>query len=607
MQKTQESVGGLVRNLENDFINGTTTISEYVSYSLYEILNTIDAYLNSKHLTGNEDSLGREKPFFNIVIAIRNIWNRATDLDRKHIRFKSDKSKDEMANYIATIHLQKWMDKENFGQFLNDWGLMLAGYGSAVVKFVKQKGRLIPSVVSWNRLIVDAVSFDDNPVIEVLELTPAQLRKNKAYDQDQVESLIDAVRSRQTTGKQTKDNNDNYVRVYEVHGELPLSYLTGNERDEKTYVQQMHAVSYISGDKKGEYEDFTLVSGREENPYMITHLIKEEGKTLSLGAVQTASEAQWMNNHTIKAIKDQLDLSSKIIFQTADPSFVNQNVLKKIEQGQILITAENKPITHINSQANDITALQNFGQMWKDIAQEQASTPDIMGGNNMPSGTAFRQAAIIQQEAHSNFDMMVENKGLALEQMMRNWITPYLMTKMDTTEEISATLDAYGISKIDKRFVANKAIESYNRKAVKLALGETDEIPDMGLEQQQVKQGLDGEQRYFKPSDIETKTWKEYLKDFEGEARYEITNENTDKQATFDTLNSVFTVLATNPMILQDPNVRLVFNKILTETGRVSPMEIQEAQTAQATVPQMAGQQGSAVAPVSIGSQETAP
>ena len=598
MQKTQESVGGLIRNLENDFINGTTTISEYVSYSLYEVLNTIDAYLNSKHLTGDKDSLEREKPFFNIVLAIRNIWFRATDLDRKHIRFKSDKASDEFANYLATIQLQRWMDKENFGQFLNDWGLMLASYGSAVCKFVKKGGRLVPSVVSWNRLIVDSVSFEDNPVIEILELTPAQLRMNKAYDQDQVENLIDAVRTRQTTGKVNKDNISNYIRLYEIHGQLPLSYLTGKEKDEKTYVEQMHVVSYISGDKKGEYEDFTLVSGRAENPYMLTHLIREDGKTLSLGAVQTASEAQWMNNHTIKNIKDQLDLSSKIIFQTSDPNFVNQNILKKIEQGQILITAKDQPITHVASQANDITSLQNFGMAWKNLAQEQTSTPDILRGENMPSGTAYRQAAIIQQESHSNFEIMKENKGLALEQMMRRWITPHLMTKMDTTKEISADLDAYGIDKIDKRFIRNTAIKEFNSKVVALALEETDEVPNLDQEMQGVKQQLDEqEMRYFKPSDIKTKTWKEYLKDYEGEASYEIVPENTDKEATFTTLSTLFTTVATNPMILQDPNAKMLFNKILSETGRVSPMEIKEMnQTATPAMAQpMAG--GSVAAP----------
>ena len=59
----------LVRKAEQDDLAGGTTISKYVTFSLRENIDKIDAYLNSKHISGELDSLGREKPFFNIVTA----------------------------------------------------------------------------------------------------------------------------------------------------------------------------------------------------------------------------------------------------------------------------------------------------------------------------------------------------------------------------------------------------------------------------------------------------------------------------------------------------------------------------------------------------------
>ena len=80
------TLGQQVRKLETDFISGCGTLmSKYVRTDLYEDINTIYAYLESKHISGEFDSMGREKPFFNIVLASRNIWFRATDLDRKNI------------------------------------------------------------------------------------------------------------------------------------------------------------------------------------------------------------------------------------------------------------------------------------------------------------------------------------------------------------------------------------------------------------------------------------------------------------------------------------------------------------------------------------------
>ncbi|WP_460992121.1 hypothetical protein, partial [Staphylococcus aureus] len=65
-----------------------------------------------------------------------------------------------------------------------------------------------------------------------------------------------------------KDTKSNYIKVYEVHGELPLSYLTEKEKDETTYVQQMHIISFVAS-KQGGYDDFTLYAGREKkNPYL---------------------------------------------------------------------------------------------------------------------------------------------------------------------------------------------------------------------------------------------------------------------------------------------------------------------------------------------------
>jgi len=583
-----------VRKAENDFIFGNTQISKYVQRSMYDDLNQIDAYLNSKHISGDKDALERDKPFFNIVLAARNIWFRATDIDRKNIRIKATNTKEVVPSFLANIHLQNYMKRDAFGQFLNTWGLTLASYGSAVIKFVETDGRLHIMVVPWNTLIVDAISFEDNPVIEVLELTPAQLRKRKGYDQAMVEKLIIAREARTLADKQKKDTKNNYIKVYEVHGELPLSYLTGKDKHNDEYVQQMQVISFVAGKEKGDFDDFTLVSGKErKSPYMITHLIKSEGQTLSIGSVQNLFEAQWMVNHSVKAIKDQLDLASKIIFQTADPNYANKNALSAIESGDIMVydgVRSPNGMTQVNLSSHDITSLTAFKEQWQAVAQEITSTPDILEGKNMPSGTAFRQAAIIQQESHSNFEIMTENKGLYIEQMLREYIIPYLKKQMDTSDEIAATLEAHDISKIDAIYVPNEAIKRFNKKAVDAVINET-QLPDLQAEVQGVKSELSplGNQRFFKPSEIPSTTWKQVLEDLEWEAECEITGENEDKQTILDTLNTVLQTVAANPMILQDPNAKMVFNKILETTGQVSPIEI--SAVPQPVMPVNGGQQ----------------
>jgi hypothetical protein len=602
MEITRESndIGALVRKAEQDFVSGQTQTSKYVQESIFDDINQIEAYLNSKHISGDKDSLNRDKPFFNIVLAKKNITARATDLDRKHIIAKANKSKDLLASYLYTIHLQKWMNQSNFGMFLNIWGDYLAAYNSAVTKFVEQDGEMKAQVIPWNRIICDVIDFDANPVIEVIELTPAQLRMRKGYDKEQVEALINAVSARESLDKMKKDQKSNYIKLYEIHGNLPLSYITGKDTDEEDYVQQMHVMSFVASKEKGGFDDYTLISGREKKtPYMLTWLIPSVDGSISLmGSVKSLFDAQWMVNHSIKAIKDQLDLASKLIFQTSDGNFVGQNALSAIESGDILVTKVNEPLTQLANNSHDITSLQAFGQQWQVLAQELVSTPDIMSGQNMPSGTAWRQAAIIQQEAHGNFELMTENKGLHLERMFRDYVTPYLLKKMNTTEEISTTLDAYGIDKIDAMYISTESAKNFNKKAVDAVLNDT-ELPDLAQEEASAKQNLQemGSMRFIKPSEIDEKTWKDILGEFEGDVVYEITGENRDKQAVMATLSTVFGVIAQNPMILQDPNARMVFNKILEETNAISPLEIAEMKgQPQQPIPQPP--QGQPVAPI---------
>lgn len=571
-----ETIYDLVRKAEQNDQQGSTTISKYVTFDMRENIEKIDAYLNSKHISGDTDDMGREKPFFNIVTAAVNIWYRATDIDCKNIRIKASKAGDTVLSFLGTVHLQQWMRKSNFGQFLNEWGRSLVRYGSTVIKFVEKDGELYAEVIPWNRLIVDPIDFDANPRIEVLELTPAQLRKREGYDQEIVEKLIETKVTRETMEGQNKDNRSEYIKIYEIHGELPLSFLTGKDKDDDTYVQQMHVISFVEGKGKGEFDDFTLVSGREaKDPYMITHLIREDGRTQGIGAVEHLFEAQWMVNHNAKMIKDQLDLASKLIFQTSDGSFVGQNALSNIETGDILIHQANQPLTQINNGSHDIVQSQNILGMWKALGQEITNTPDALMGQNAPSGTAWRQVEAIQQEAHSLFELMTENKGLDIEKMLRHYVLPFLKRQLNNDDEVSATLDAHGIERIDAMYIKNEATRRANDKAVEAILnGEIaqpveEAIPGEQAKVQEELQSLGG-QRFYKPSEV---SWKKEFENFEWDVEVDVTGEAKDNQANMATLTTLYQSLLGDPS--QQAIAKMILGKILEMTGAVSPIELQ--------------------------------
>ena len=548
-------------------------MSKYVRTDLYEDINTIYAYLESKHISGEFDSMGREKPFFNIVLASRNIWFRATDIDRKNIIIKATSLGLTLPTFFLYLHLQDWMRKENFGAFLNNWGLALAGFNSSVVKFVEKNGKLTCVVVPWSKLIVDQINFDDNLKIETLELTEAQLYER--YGKEDVDALVQAAKARETTNKQTRDNKNDYYKLYEVHGKLPLVELTGKEKDTE-YVQQMHVLSFVSSKNQDDQTWFTLYKGKEEkDPYMLTWLIPSEDGSISLnGSVKNLFQAQWMVNHSKLAIKNQLDLSSKLIFQTSDQNFIGQNALSAIETGDILIHTINQPLSAVNNTAHDITALTSFGQEWKALGSELNGISEAMLGVAPKSGTAWRQTEALLQESYSLFEIMTENKGLHIEQMLRRFILPFLMKKMNNNKEVMATLDMQGIKEIEDKYVKNEAVRRYNRNIIDSVLnGQMPDIKDVTQIEQEVRGELNdlGNQRFFKPSEI---NWKKEFENIDlDQIEVEITGESNDTQAMLTTIDKALTIVA-NPTYQQNKQAQYLVNKALTKTGFLSPVEL---------------------------------
>ena len=567
----QETIYDLVRKQEKNYQNGTIKQGKYVDFDMLETIEKINAYSHSKHVSGSTDALGRLKPFFNICTAAINVWFKATDIDRKNIKFKATKSGNYVKAFIASILLRNWMRKENFGKFLNEWGRTLAKYGSAVSKFVEKDGQFIATVVAWDRLICDPINFQDNVKIEKLWYTPAQFRRMD-YDQDIIKEIIeDATESRETLSGEKKDLRDDYIPLYEVHGELPLSYLTDKDSDENIYRQQMHVV-YANGDT-----DKFLYRGKEKkDPYMITHLIEEDGRTLSIGAVEHLFNAQWMVNHSAKQIKDQLDLASKMVLQTADKDFVGRNVLEEIETGDILTYAEGKPLTQVNNQSHDTPEISNYLEMWKGIAREITGTPEAMTGETMPSGTPYSQTALLNQEAHTLFDLMTENKGLSLEDMLREHIIPYFKKSLRNKDEIAVVLDGEEIDQIDELDLPVRLEQELKSRILNgEPIGTIQEI-EQGIKEKSKKFG------YTRFLTTVKQTWAEWISDLEDSVEVEITNENSDRKATLTTLNTVLQTIAGNPQILADPNGRMVFNQILSESNIISPVQLRATSAAPA-------------------------
>lgn len=568
-----KSICEIVRDTEQNYTTGIVKRGKHVNFSMYNTVEKIIAYYNSTHTTGAKDSLGRDKPFFNIGTAAVNIWYRATDIDRKDINVMATKDSSVLQALLATIFLRDWMRRAHFGQFLNKWGRVLAKFGSAVVKFVEKDGKLICTVVPWRNILCDPSDWEATPVIEKFYVTPAQLRKNTAYDKKVVEQLIESAQStRKNLDETTQDHLSGFIELYEITGELPKALLLNKpeKNDWNSYVLQKHVVSF-NKTENDEFDDYSLYKSTiSKNPYMLTHLIEEDDRVLGMGAIEVLFESQWMINHSVKNMKDTLDLASMLILQTADGNFVNQNVLSNMQTGEIMLHQPNKPLTRVDNSKPDIASLQNYANMWQILGREVSATPEATRGITPPSGTPYSSVALLTNQSLSLFEIMVENKALHLENMLREYIIPHIKKKMANKDTVMATLEDWQIKMVDSKFIPAQSAKSYNERVKNEVLSGKIAEPYDGQEETAIRSDLDllGSKRPFTPN----KEWKDELKDLEWEFEINISGESMDKSVMLQTLTTLFQTIV---QATKDPsNAEAILNKILNITGVMSPIEL---------------------------------
>ena len=103
------SIYEFVKEARDNYRSETIDITDGLEFSQYETLRIIELYHNSKFTTGSKDTLGREKPFYNICKFRVNVAVRATDLDTKDVTIQADSAGHYAQSFLLTLKNRNWM------------------------------------------------------------------------------------------------------------------------------------------------------------------------------------------------------------------------------------------------------------------------------------------------------------------------------------------------------------------------------------------------------------------------------------------------------------------------------------------------------------------
>jgi hypothetical protein len=596
-----DSIYAFVKEQRDNYRTRTVEITPGYEFSQYQTLRTIELYHGSKFTSGNKDSLGREKPFYNITKFRVNVAVRATDLDTKDVKIESERPGKEayVQSFLLSLKNRNWMKTSNFAGFLNAMGQTRAKYGHVLVKKVEREGELELHVMRWRDMITDQLDITSGVKIERHYYTPAALKTEAPKNWKNLDEAIEAAKKSQKAEVANPAQKQNLtpganIEVYEVHGVLPTCYLAGTSEkypddygSDDEYERQMHVVVLDESDKE-ETQGVTLYAGIEDaDPYKDLAYESVDGRGLGVGVVEDLFEAQVWTNYSVKQKKDMLDLASKMIFQTTDQNLDAKNVLTDLENGAILTTGPNSSIAQVNNVPANLPAFSELISEWNEQAQNVTSTYPAILGQSPGSGTAYRMIAALSNEASALFAYRRQQAEIFIGQIYRDWILPFLVSELKNTKELVANLEGEELDMISTALASAKSSKFAKDKILSGKVADAQGNITLPQDVQQVfaqtkQDAVNGGPRrgFTLPDDV--------MKDWEGSVSVITGSEQENTDQVLGALFNVFQTIAKFPQALQDPTMQRLFSQILEKSG-VSPLIMGNGggAPAQSAAPQM--------------------
>lgn len=559
-----------------------TPITDGWEWNMYEHLRKSTLYKNSKFAKGNNDGT---RPFKNIIRPILNVGYRSEGFDVKDIEPFVNNSDYYFKSFLTRKFHDKWARNNDIDTFIDELVESYVDYGLALVKNVNQ---IRPVVVPLPSLaFCDQTDILSGPICEKYNYSISELRSmaGKWY-KDQIELAITFASPSKdaplSANEQVVRTPGKYIEVYEVHGTFPETwlnkesptdpedpnYIAPDYTDSTNYIPQMHIVCFYKvkdGDtekKKG----ICLYKGKEPEPiYKAIVRDKIFGRACGFGGIEELFEAQTWTNYSEIKIKAMLDSAALMILQTADKAFKENNRnLNDIENNEVLYHEDNKPITQVVLQPQNIEKFNNAVDRWENQGRTTGSANDPLLGEAPTAGTPFKLQDAVIQEGQGIHQYRQGKISTFVTEIYRDWTLKHLADDMMkgqkfidelTLEELQTVADNVATIQANNK-IKEKMLPKKAKDAKVMKQSEIDILRDM-LKEQFMKGGM---KRFIE-------IMKDEMKDLPMDVYINIAGKQKDLAKAADKLTNIFREIFKNPAILQDPAMAKLFNEIIESSG----------------------------------------
>lgn len=571
-------------------------------WGMREHIKLSTLYKNSQFATGNNQSQRDGKPFKNIVRPILNLRYRAEDIDVKDILlYVDDPEEYHLSFLVKKYHDDVFIQEHDLDTYLDELKESKIDFGGGLSKKINGPK---PEVVPLESLaFCDQTDLMSGPLGIKHFFSPNQLMDMKAVGWGEKSngatiSLEDLITiSRQEKRKDSQGGHavktpGKYIEVYEVHGNMPESFLD-DEADpyEPKYVNQIQIVAFYKN-IEGIAEGVTLFRKKEaKSPFKLIQSDKIYGRALGYGGVEELFDAQVWTNYSEIQIKDMLDAASKIILRTTDPALAQRHPsgLKNMDNLEVVEHAPNTELAQMDTQPRNIQLFNQSVNEWWTHAQTMGGATDALLGQTPPSGTPFRLENLTTQQGQGLHSYRRGKFAKHIEEIYKDWIIPEIAKRIVSGSKFLSDLSLEEMQYVADCLVRNAA-KKYEDDLV-LSGQPIDPAVTEAYKQKVREEFMNKGSKWF----------IEILKDeFKGKplrVKVNVAGKQKDLQAMTDKIGNVMRFLFStyNPQTggfaaLEDPKMAKLLNQIFEYSG-LDPIDIGYAKPKELMQPQQMQQQ----------------
>jgi len=515
-------------------------------FSQAETLAIVDLYYNSKFESGEKDKSGLRKIFMNVGKFRTDVSAKQVDLDTKDFKFTPEDTASPYAAFFAQKEFKEWAKDSYFGQLVNQVVESYPKYGTVVLKKVRGDIKFVPLQTLRNEQTAESLATADYVIEEHTDMTPWQIMemgKNGDWDLTGLNFKID-------------DN----TTIYERYGYVPKSWLKKFDEDivvgeNEEYVDAMVMMTFDPTIKKESTNKEHVFFAREikERPYLEEHWNKQFGRWLGVGVMEDQFPNQRAKNIIVNLMRKGLHWSGKKLFQAINATGVAKNLVKNVQDGDVLEVSQGGEIKEIGLASRSNAEFQQFLNEFEKNSDQKAFTFEVATGENLPSGTPFRLGLLLTQAVNSYFGLKKEKLGLFMKKVIIKFMIPEFVKDMSKKDkQISFYSDEPG-------FEALKAatVELVKSEAIRSSLLSGIPVDVSTIE------------RVIQPAEAIDKLFfnrpMSFYKDLLSTTKYDlvITGESMDIPRKVASLTTLYQVLAQQG----NPMAQMVLNRIMVLVG----------------------------------------